>query len=162
MNFSGYIYIDKYGKYYIGPQDLSTSAPFLRGLRLGELGDVIYQSPNKVPEVIIILDSCYAGIIPKNTSIFYENEQFQKDIGSRSKSKIVLLSYKNNMLSNGLDSTRRGEPCNHGVISRHFIQNIKNSGKPTDTFDIVKQISDDSTLNCIVYTNTISKNSKYS
>ena len=74
-----------------------------------------------------------------------------------------MLSYKNNMLSNGiLDSTGRGEPCNHGVISRHFVQNIKNSGKPTDTLDIVKQISDDRTLNCIMYTNTISKNSKYS
>ena len=144
---SGNIYIDKYGKYYIVPYDMTTESPFLRGLRMGELGDVIYQSPNSTP-IVIILDCCYSGVNKDSESLFYSKEQFQKDIGSRTHSKLLLLSSKARVDSKEILSSTHATnstPHPHGVLSFLFLKRIDDYQGPINIYDVVQSISEEET-----------------
>jgi hypothetical protein len=151
---SGNIYIDKYGKFYIVPYDMTTESPFLRGLRMGELGDVIYQSPNTTP-IVIVLDCCYSGVNEEDPgSLFYSKEKFEKDIGSRTQSSLLFLSC--NARPNSKEILNSTHPTNnrphpHGILSLHFIKRIDNSQESISIYNIVQSISEEATAQPIFY-----------
>ena len=171
LYFSGNMYVDKYGKSYIVPYDMTTEAPFLRGLRMGELGDVIYQSPKNIP-IMAVFDCCYSSdSIRKKESIFYAEEQFHKDLGARTKSNILFLSIKagtnQKEISNCMHSNA-DNPHSHGILSFHFIKgldsqmkievdNIHEPLRMNQLFKYVKEQISKEEIDVIIYTKKLNK-----
>jgi uncharacterized caspase-like protein len=70
--FSGHGLIDENNDGYIAPYDMDSTDPFVCGIKMEDLREVIYRAKNK-ESVLLILDCCYAGISTKSTYV----SQFQ-------------------------------------------------------------------------------------
>jgi len=65
LYFSGHGFQDGYGNGYIAPCDMTKDEPFVCGISMQELRQVISKSQNKQC-VLVILDCCYSGISTKD------------------------------------------------------------------------------------------------
>jgi uncharacterized caspase-like protein len=145
--FSGHGIIDENNEGYIAPYDMDPQDPFVCGINMEEIRDVISKSKNKA-SVAMILDCCYAGIATKNAKAMAPPEtmtknmytqQLKKLIESPSeqnhsgKGKIVLASSEANAVSREKNNCRHldnDSPHTHGAFSFHLLEGL--DGKAAD------------------------------
>lgn len=129
--FSGHGFVDSYEDGYIAPYDISHVEPFVCGINMENLKDVISKSICK--SAIIILDCCHSGIAAEtNKSI----EDVTKKIGNLLKDKDAVLSRKGRVIlssSEGNQTSKeiskqkhryRNETHPHGTFSYYLIEGI--------------------------------------
>jgi uncharacterized caspase-like protein len=145
--FSGHGIIDESNEGYIAPYDMDPEDPFVCGINMEEIKNVISKSKNKA-SVAMILDCCYAGIATKNskgmappetkTKNMY-TQQLKKLIESPSEQnhsgtgKIVLASSEANAVSREKNNCRHLNndlPHTHGAFSFHLLEGL--DGKAAD------------------------------
>ena len=64
--FSGHGFRDNYGNGYLAPCDIQKKAPFVCGIRMQELTDLLQKTVLK-DRILVILDCCYSGIAATGT-----------------------------------------------------------------------------------------------
>jgi hypothetical protein len=153
--FSGHGIVDKNNEGYIAPYDMDPEDPYISGINMEDLRDVISKSENKA-SVIIFLDCCYAGIATKdgttksttltdnpNTKNLYAT-QLQKMVESADQTntlstgrgKIILASSEANEVSrerNNCTHLGKEEPHTHGAFTFHLIEGLDGKAANPDT-----------------------------
>lgn len=61
LYFSGHAYDDAYGNGFLAPHDMEKQRPWVHGIRMQELNDLMLKAINK-DIVLLVLDACKAGI----------------------------------------------------------------------------------------------------
>lgn len=120
--FSGHGFEDGYGNGYIAPYDMVKDEPFVYGINLQELKHVFSKSTNKVN--IIILDSCYSGILTKGEVSMPDN--FLEDLGE---GRFILTSSAGDQVSReiSLKHEIEQEPHelhSHGAFTFYLIEGM--------------------------------------
>lgn len=64
--FSGHGFRDSYGNGYMAPYDIERDAPFVCGIRMQELTDLLQKTVAK-ERILVVLDCCYSGIAAAGT-----------------------------------------------------------------------------------------------
>lgn len=136
--FSGHGKEDNlYGEGYIAPYDMLYDAPFVYGIKMSELRDVISKSPHKC--TITILDCCYSGIAMKNKGNFDVMPKVNEYIQNfASDGRIILASSREDQKSREIieeheiifrdENEKIAHP--HGAFTYCLIEGI-NCGKTT-------------------------------
>jgi hypothetical protein len=149
--FSGHGMIDENNVGYLAPYDMDPEDPFVNGINMEDLRNLISKSKNKA-SAIMFLDCCYAGIATKGskqTTTVLEDpqsrniyvEQLQKIVESPSvqntenagRGNIVLASSEGTAVSREKNNcTHYGyeDPHTHGAFSFHLIEGL--DGKAAD------------------------------
>lgn len=142
--FSGHGLIDENNDGYIAPYDMDSSDPFVCGIKMDDLREVIYRAKNK-ESVLLILDCCYAGIATKGRKSIpdiesrdsYENNLkrlSEPPLVSSGKGKIILASSEANAPSREKENCMHykdvGGPHTHGTFTYHLIEGL--DGKAAD------------------------------
>lgn len=141
--FSGHGFRDSYGNGYIAPYDMLKGEPFVCGINMSELKQIILNSVNK-KSVLVILDCCYSGIsaegvkaIPSVESPFdpfFEN--LDKEKGAEG--KFIFTSSEAEKESDELKNCTheiRNDPHPHGTFTFHLIEGL--TGKAADEAGII-------------------------
>jgi uncharacterized caspase-like protein len=147
--FSGHGIVDENNQGYIAPYEMDPEDPFIYGINMEDLRNVIYKSKINA-NVVIMLDCCYAGIATNDKAMAQpELEgknlyalQLKKFIespleGSNNKNvkrgKIILASSEPNEKSrekNNCVHPNSNDPHSHGAFSFHLIEGL--DGKAAD------------------------------
>ena len=61
LYFSGHAYDDTYGNGFLAPHDMDYERPWVHGIRMQELNDLMLRAVNK-DVVLLVLDACKSGI----------------------------------------------------------------------------------------------------
>jgi uncharacterized caspase-like protein len=64
LYFSGHAYDDAYGNGYLAPYDMDYERPWVHGVRMQEINDLMLKAINK-EVVLLVLDACKSGIAAK-------------------------------------------------------------------------------------------------
>lgn len=116
--FSGHAFDDEYGNGYLAPHDMDYERPFVRGLRIQELNDMVRRSINK-DVVLVMLDACKSGIAasgdkggPAEERSLQDNfDLADAEDQARGRGRIVLAS-------SGPDQVSRERPdCHHQFLA---------------------------------------------
>jgi uncharacterized caspase-like protein len=158
--FSGHGITDEDQQGYIAPYDMDPDDPFITGINMEELRNIILNSKTKA-NVAIILDCCYAGIATSASKNVRgaSNEQAKQvyashvvavvseDISTSSgRGRIILASVAADEVSrekvdcvHSKDST----PHAHGAFSFHLIEGLEGKAASPDTgiitFDSIRR-----------------------
>lgn len=159
--FSGHGITDEDQQGYIAPYDMDPDDPFITGINMEELRNIILNSKTKA-NVAIILDCCYAGIATSASKTVRgaSNEQAKQvyashveklvksdDISASSgRGRIILASSGADKVSrekvdcvHSKDST----PHAHGAFSFHLIEGLEGNAASPDTgiitFDSIRR-----------------------
>jgi hypothetical protein len=148
--FSGHGLIDENNDGYIAPYDMDSADPFVCGIKMEDLREVIYRAKNK-ESVLLILDCCYAGIATKGTKsipdldsrITYENnlkrlsEPPSDKLVSSGRGKIILASSEASAPSREKNDCKHykqnGGPHTHGAFTFHLIEGLDGKAAVKDT-----------------------------
>lgn len=65
--FSGHGFQDSHGNGYLAPYDMAPDEPFVSGIRIQELRELVLQAQHKT-SIVVILDCCYSGIATEGKS----------------------------------------------------------------------------------------------
>lgn len=142
--FSGHGIVDGRGNGYLAPCDMVKSEPFVNGIKMQELRQVLSGSVGK-SSALIILDCCHSGISTKGGPDIEESlgnladiekEEIEKEEGV-AKGKIILAS-------TGTESKAREKadykhesgngPHAHGIFTFHLIEGL--DGQAADKGEI--------------------------
>jgi hypothetical protein len=109
LYFSGHGFVDNSGQVfvdnkegYIAPYDMIKAKPFVNGIKMRELTDIISNSINK-DSVVTILDCCYSGIATAKGN----NERIEISLDVQGQGRIALAS------SEADDESRERSGCKH-------------------------------------------------
>jgi Caspase domain len=151
--FSGHGIVDEYNQGYIAPYDMDPEDPFVYGINMEELRNVIYKSKINT-NVIILLDCCYAGIATDNFKAmaqpdlqtknlyadhlkkFIESPGDQSNNKNRERGKIILASSEPDQKSrekNDCVHLNLENPHSHGTFSFHLIEGLDGKAADPDT-----------------------------
>jgi hypothetical protein len=140
--FSGHGFKDGYGNGYIAPYDISPNEPFVSGINMSELKQLILRSKNK-KAVVAVLDCCYSGIAAKGErgNVGFDPLPVgQFDTGdSSSEGRIIITSGGKDQKSREMyDCTHHDNDIKHthGKFSYYFLEAI--NGKAMDTRGVIK------------------------
>ena len=147
LYFSGHGIVDKNKVGYIAPYDMDPEDPFVSGINMEQLRNVIYESTNKA-SVIMLLDCCHSGIAAKDkiksgrvTGAVLDRDrnlistQFQKMVESpgelgtepTTRGAVILASSEADAVSRERDDykhSENGEPHSHGAFTFHLIEGL--------------------------------------
>jgi uncharacterized caspase-like protein len=147
--FSGHGIFGENNEGYIAPYDMDPEDPFVYGINMEEMRNVVFRSKNNA-NVVILLDCCYAGIAANGSKAMAQPEletknlyalHLKKFIDSPSeqsnkgfaRGKIVLASSEPNEKSrekNNCVHLNMNDPHTHGAFSFHLIEGL--DGKAAD------------------------------
>jgi hypothetical protein len=141
--FSGHGFRDGYQNGYIAPFDMSKSEPFVNGINMRELKQVMLDSIDR-SIVLIILDCCHSGIptngdkaisdVKELYGRYFENVPEEK----RGKGKIILASSEADQASKEITRAheiKKQEPHPHGAFTFYLIEGL--DGKASDEDGII-------------------------
>ncbi len=123
LYFSGHGFQDGYGNGYIAPYDMVKDEPFVLGINMKELKDIVMLSPNKQC-VLVILDCCYSGIPTKGDKSSQEivtsfDSYFKEFDGKKEgEGKIIFASSGEDQKSREFEPD--GANC-HGIFTYHLL-----------------------------------------
>lgn len=129
--FSGHGFMDGYGNGYIAPHDMIKKKPFVKGIDMGELRKIIFNSKHE--NVLMIFDCCYSGIAARGEKVKDPFKEFFEDIG---KGKFILASCEENKKSEEKDKLKlehEDKACAHGIYTFHLLEGLYGYGKADDT-----------------------------
>jgi hypothetical protein len=126
--FSGHGFVDNYGNGYIAPYNITKDEPFVCGISMQELKEVISKSNSTC--VLVILDCCYSGIATKGVKSAPDfrtiYEEHLKDLSGEG--RIILASSEEDKLSRETDlkhSNTNEPPHFHGVFTYQLIEGLQ-------------------------------------
>jgi uncharacterized caspase-like protein len=135
--FSGHGFQDGYGNGYIAPYDMVKSEPFIFGINMRELKQIVLNSVNKQC-VLVVLDCCYSGIptlgdkaIPDIAQSFdpYFSGTSKEEYGE---GRVIIASSGEDQKSREIELKISGshEPLIHGSFTYHLLEGL--DGKAAD------------------------------
>ncbi len=145
--FSGHGIVDENNEGYLAPYDMDPDDPYICGINMEGLRDVINKSKNKA-SVLVVLDCCYAGIATRGTRSIPELQtknlyalQLKKLVESpqqdnpltSGRGRLILASSEASAVSrekNDCKDLENSEPHTHGAFSFHLIEGL--DGKAAD------------------------------
>jgi hypothetical protein len=130
--FSGHGFKDGFGNGYIAPYNIDLNHPFVNGINISDLKNIIFSSPNK-QSVIIILDCCYSGIATRHNKAIEINARDtimgldDKEKDKKWQGKYILASSEEDKKSREREFAHEAkeEPHFHGVLSYFLIEGLK-------------------------------------
>jgi hypothetical protein len=145
--FSGHGFVDGRGDGYIAPYDMEKDDPFICGIKMTELREVISESVNKT-NVIMILDCCYSGIATQGTKgggTMLEmpavvKEKYESSLeGFSGEGRVVLASCEENEESREAQyrhaNNNDGAYHDHGAFTFHLLEGM--DGNASDERGII-------------------------
>lgn len=129
--FSGHGVADEYGNGYLAPWDMQYDRPFVNGIRLQELKDLMKSAVNK-DSVVFIFDSCYSGIAADGKAGGAEapalDDMFAIEENLEGKGRIVLASSgpdeKSRERADCIHQMAAGEPHTHGYFTYQLLEGL--------------------------------------
>ena len=118
--FSGHGFIDQYNDGYIAPYDMFKHQPFVNGLKMNELTDIISKTTKKA-SVIVILDCCFSGILTRG------DEQIEISLDKAGKGRIAFASSEGDAVSREdlyYRHNDQDEPHAHGIFTSRLIDGL--------------------------------------
>jgi len=120
--FSGHGFVDSYEDGYIAPYDMSKDEPFVCGINMEQIKQVISRSHKYNKCVIMILDCCFSGIATKGDFKKKFDERI-KDLSGEG--TIVLSSSEADNVSREISFTHQnGQEHNHGAFTACLIEGL--------------------------------------
>jgi hypothetical protein len=115
--FSGHGFADSLGNGYIAPFDMEPQAPFVCGINMEELKQMVARSVNK-QSIVMILDCCYSGIATSNDKPIPDTndaaKKFESHLDSISgEGRIILASSRSDETSKEIEYDHRGSTQRH-------------------------------------------------
>ena len=155
--FSGYAFVDENNVGYIAPYDMDSEDPFIVGINMEQLRNIIYESKNKA-SLIMLVDCCHSGITAKDkiksgavTGAALDRDrnlistQFQKMVESPSqqgtqvtaRGAVILASSEANAVSRerNYKHSENDEPHSHGAFTFHLLEGI--DGKASNESGVI-------------------------
>jgi len=136
--FSGHGIRDSYGNLYLAPHDIEKNEPFICGINIDELRELISISQNK-DSILLMLDCCYSGVSTKSKSANDITEvqiksSLRKTIeqAKTGKGKIILASSGKDEKSRELPFCQHGtggDPHPHGIFTFHLLEALAGAAK---------------------------------
>jgi uncharacterized caspase-like protein len=120
--FSGHGFVDGYGNGYIAPYDMKRNEPFVSGIKMQELRDIISKAVDK-KTVFMIFDCCYAGIATKGE----DKTEFEKNLDLEGEGRITLASSEDVATSREIRDCihqSNNNPHQHGLFTYHLIEGL--------------------------------------
>jgi hypothetical protein len=141
--FSGHGFVDSYGNGYIAPWDMKKDKPFVCGINMLELRQVMLYSVNK-STILMILDCCYSGIPAKGVKSIPNVKapcdpcfrNLDKEEGGEG--KIILASSEADKVSREITlahENKEQEPHPHGTFTFYLIEGL--DGQASDEYGII-------------------------
>ena len=137
--FSGHGLQDGYNTGYIAPQDISYDAPWVNGIQMQEIKELVVRARSKT-NVVVILDCCYSGIATEGEKPLPVvgspvDDTFSHENPNQMGSGWVILasSEKDERSREKLDCTHlvgNDAPHGHGLFTFHLLEGL--SGKAGD------------------------------
>lgn len=124
--FSGHGFVDGYGNGYIAPHDMLKNEPFVYGINMEELKDIISNSLNK-KTVLMIIDCCYSGILTKGD----DKLSFERNLDMNGEGRITLASSEADRVSRENMYCKHSEEDKdhpHGVFTSYLIDGLYGKG----------------------------------
>ena len=130
LYFSGHAYDDTYGNGFLAPHDMDFDRPWVEGVRMQELNDLMLKAVNK-DVVLLVLDACKAGIAAsgeKGGEPVLEFEDAFVDLEAakpQGRGRIVLASSGATEKSHELLGAHQyldGEPHAHGAFTFQLLE----------------------------------------
>lgn len=132
LYFSGHAYDDTYGNGFLAPYDMDYERPFVHGLRMQELNDLMRRAVNK-DVILLVLDACKSGIAASGERGAAQPAPFEEAFKSleqedheESKGRIVLASSgadeKSHERANCQHQALAGDPHPHGAFTFHVLE----------------------------------------
>jgi uncharacterized caspase-like protein len=133
--FSGHGFRDGYNNGYIAPRDIKRDEPFVRGIRMQELLELVQTAKNK-ETIVVILDCCYSGIAAEGNRgdgsgarpVPFDEWFAALDHEERGKGRVILASSGQDEESRELGACSHtlsfGEemPHTHGTFTFHLLE----------------------------------------
>lgn len=137
--FSGHVFSDMYGNNYMVPYDFSIDEPFVWGIDIKEVKDIISSSYNK-DNIVLILDCCYnkTTIQHESRSGFIEQSAEWSFGNLPGKGRIILESVEADERSKEISDCRdqnRSDTHSHGTLTFCLIEGL--DGKASDENGII-------------------------
>lgn len=136
--FSGHGIVDSYGKLYLAPCDIMKYEPFISGIKIDELRELISKSKNK-DSILLILDCCNSGLGAKgdksadDTTTRIESSLRETLEQARTgKGKIIMTSSGEDERSRELPRCQHrtgGDPHAHGIYTFHMLEGLSGAAK---------------------------------
>lgn len=130
--FSGHGFVDSFDDGYIAPFDVSVCAPWVRGISMGEIKELLLKAKNK-DSVVVILDCCYSGKAADGSKGGAAKapelaEQFD-DVAEKlaGSGRIIIASSGKDDKSRERDDlvhTATGEKHCHGVFTHRLLEGL--------------------------------------
>jgi Caspase domain len=130
--FSGHGFVDGFDDGYIAPFDVSVGAPWVRGISMGEIKELLRKAKNK-DSVVVILDCCYSGKAADGSKSGAAKapelaEQF-KDVAEKlaGSGRVIIASSGKDDKSRERDDlvhTATGEKHCHGVFTHRLLEGL--------------------------------------
>ncbi|MGQ0793848.1 MAG: caspase family protein [Deltaproteobacteria bacterium] len=136
--FSGHGIVDGYGRGYLAPRDMKMDKPFVNGIPMREIRDIVIGSPGK-STVLMILDCCHSGIAIKDAK--GGDEDVGQAFGAQLKSlsagngRCILASSRAEQKSKEKEFTVNGRTRHYGEFSYHLIQGL--GGEASDDSGVI-------------------------
>ena len=122
--FSGHGFADGYGDAYLAPFDMVADEPYICGISMAELNNIVSRSQNKA--VILILDCCYSGVA--TTKGHQDMEPFKTPLENVSgRNKIIFASAQDNVLAREVLTFKHANDDNphaHGNFTGYLIDGL--------------------------------------
>jgi hypothetical protein len=129
--FSGHGFVDQYKDGYIAPYDMSKHQPFVNGIKMSELTEIISKTTKKA-SVIMILDCCFSGILAKG------DEQIEISLDRAGKGRLAFASSEADAVSREdlyYKHNEQDKPHPHGIFTSRLIDGLY--GKAADKDGII-------------------------
>jgi hypothetical protein len=135
LYFSGHAYDDSYGNGYLAPHDMEYERPWVHGVRMQEINDLMLKAVNK-EVVLLVLDACKSGIAASGERGVVPTRQIKEAFSElettepRGTGRIVLASSGADESSyevRGEHQYRAGETHAHGAFTFHLLEGLSGS-----------------------------------
>jgi hypothetical protein len=132
LYFSGHAYDDTYGNGFLAPHDMDYERPWVHGVRMQELNDLVLKAVNK-DVVLLVLDACKAGIAASGQKGAEPARPFEDafaqidEIEAEGKGRIVLASSGADEKSHELHGKHEylvGDSHAHGAFTFHLLEGL--------------------------------------
>lgn len=124
--FSGHGFDDSYGNGYLAPYDIVKEEPFVHGINMKELRDLISKAKNK-NGIIAVLDCCHSGYATSkgngNNALFDDSLN-----GLEGKGRFILASSDSNQESKEFqvpEDQMQNTFHHHGAFSYYILQGLQ-------------------------------------
>lgn len=143
--FSGHGFQDEYRNGYIAPYDIQRNRPFVSGIRMQDLTELVNAAKNK-ERILIILDCCYSGIATEGKGASpsdIEGPRFAQwfedlDHEDKGRGRIIMASSGRNEKSrekleciHTLAFTQQ-PPHPHGTFTFHLLEGLDGRAEMTE------------------------------